>query len=95
MRPIGQGQPADHLFSKITCFSYTSATYDLFTFTMALNTMQNQHYQHLCLSTIKSINFVDNKLNIAKMIISDVESIENTMGKAENPGKQHALFFPQ
>ena len=36
----------------------------------------------------------DDKLNIAKMMISLVYKVENTMGKGENAGYQHFLLFP-
>ena len=38
--------------------------------------------------------FADDKLNIAKMTISLLDRIENTVGKGENAGCQHFLLFP-
>ena len=37
----------------------------------------------------------DDKLNVAKMMISLFDRAENTVGKAENVGYQHFLLFPQ
>ena len=39
--------------------------------------------------------FVDNKLNMTKIRISSFDRVENTVGKGENAGYQHFLFFPQ
>ena len=39
--------------------------------------------------------FADDKLNIARMMISLFDSEENTVGKGENAGCQHFLLFPQ
>ena len=39
--------------------------------------------------------FADDKLNVAKMTISILDRVENPMGKGENAGYQHFLFFPQ
>ena len=36
----------------------------------------------------------DDKLNLAKMITSDVDRVENIVGKGENAGYQHFLLFP-
>ena len=36
-----------------------------------------------------------NKLNVAKMMISPCYGVENIVGKEENAGNQHFLFFPQ
>ena len=38
---------------------------------------------------------VDDKLNVAKMMISLFDRIEDTMGKGENAGYQHFLLFPR
>ena len=40
-------------------------------------------------------HFADNKLNIGKMKISLYDRVENTVGKGENTGFQHFLFFSQ
>ena len=44
---------------------------------------------------IKLKAFADDKLNIARMMISVFDSEENNMGKGENAGSQHFLLFPQ
>ena len=37
--------------------------------------------------------FADNKLNVAKMMISPLDRVENTVEKGENVGYQHFLLF--
>ena len=44
---------------------------------------------------IKLKAYEDDKLNIARMMISPFNSEENTVGKGENAGCQHFLLFPQ
>ena len=39
--------------------------------------------------------FADDNLNVAKMMISFYDRVENMMGKAGNTGYQHFLLFPQ
>ena len=39
--------------------------------------------------------FTDDKLNVAKMMISLFDRVENIVGKGENAGHQHFLLFPQ
>ena len=39
--------------------------------------------------------FADEKLDVVKMMISLLDSVENTLGKRENAGYQHFLLFPQ
>ena len=39
--------------------------------------------------------FADDKLNVAKMLISLFDSVENTVRKGENAGYQHFLLFSQ
>ena len=39
--------------------------------------------------------FADDKLNIAKIIISLFEGVENTVEKEENAGYHHILLFPR
>ena len=39
--------------------------------------------------------FADDKPNVAKVIISLFDRVENTEGKGENAGYQHFLPFPQ
>ena len=38
--------------------------------------------------------FADDKLNVARMLISLLHRMENTVGKGENAGYQHFLLFP-
>ena len=47
------------------------------------------------LDVIKFKAFADNKFNIAKMMISLFDTVENTVRKGENAGFQHFLLFPQ
>ena len=37
--------------------------------------------------------FADNKINLAQMIISVFDRVENIVGKGENAGYQHLSFF--
>ena len=39
--------------------------------------------------------FADNKINVAEMMISLPDKIENIVGKGENADYQHFLHFPQ
>ena len=39
--------------------------------------------------------FADVKLNVAEMMISLFHRVEYNVGKGENAGYQHLLFFPQ
>ena len=39
--------------------------------------------------------FADNKLNVAKIMISVFDRVENIVGKGENASYQHFLLFPQ
>ena len=39
--------------------------------------------------------FADDKLNVATMMFSLYDRVENTAGKGENAGNQHFLLFPQ
>ena len=47
----------------------------------------------LDLSKLKA--FVDDKMNVAKMMIYVFDTAENIVGKGENIGYQHFLLFPQ
>ena len=38
--------------------------------------------------------FADNKLNVAVMMISLFDRVENTVGKGENAGYRHFLLYP-
>ena len=37
----------------------------------------------------------DGKINVAQMMISVFDRVENIVGKGENAGYQHFLLFPQ
>ena len=39
--------------------------------------------------------FADDNLNVAKIMISLYDRVENIVGKGENAGNQHFLLFPQ
>ena len=39
--------------------------------------------------------FADNKYNVAKIMISVLDRVENSVRKGENAGYQHFLLFPQ
>ena len=39
--------------------------------------------------------FAEDKSNVARMIISLLDRVENTVGKGENTGYQHFLLFLQ
>ena len=39
--------------------------------------------------------FADDKFNVAKMVISLLDRVENIVGKGENAGYQHFLLFPK
>ena len=39
--------------------------------------------------------FADDKINIAQMMTSVYDSVENIVGKGENAGYQHFVLFPQ
>ena len=45
------------------------------------------------LDMTKSKAFADDKLNVARMMISLLGRVENTVGKGENAGYQHFLLF--
>ena len=47
------------------------------------------------LNVTKVRAFADDKLKAARMMISLIDRVENTMGKGENPGYQHFLLCPQ
>ena len=58
---------------------------------MFLNPLQND--QTLDVNKLKA--FADDKLEVAKKMISLFDTVENTVGKGENAGDQHFLLFPQ
>ena len=39
--------------------------------------------------------FADDKINVAQMMISVSDKVENIVGKGENAGYQHFFLFPQ
>ena len=43
--------------------------------------------------TTKFKAFADNKINVAQMLISVFDRVENIMGKGENAGYLHFLLF--
>ena len=45
------------------------------------------------LNKTKSKAFADNKINVAQMMISVFDKVENIVGKGENAGYQHFLLF--
>ena len=46
------------------------------------------------LYVIKFKAFADDKINLAQMMISVFDRVENIVGKGENAGNQHFLLFP-
>ena len=56
-----------------------------------VNTLPNDKI--LAVTKLKA--FAVEKLNIAKMTISLLDRVENTVGKGENAGYQHFLLFLQ
>ena len=44
---------------------------------------------------VKLKAFADDKINVAQMMISVIDRVENIVGKGENAGCQHFLLFPQ
>ena len=47
-----------------------------------------------CLDWFKLKAFTEDKLNVAKMMISCVDRLENTVGNGENAGYQHFAAVP-
>ena len=47
------------------------------------------------MTLIKFKGFADDKFNVAKIMISLTDRLENIAGKGENAGYQHFLLFPQ
>ena len=58
---------------------------------MWLNSLPNDKI--MALDNLK--RFADNKLDVAKIILSVFDRIENTVGKWDNAGYKHFLLFPQ
>ena len=59
--------------------------------TVAVNFLPNDKI----LEVNKLKAFADEKLNVAKMMVSLFDRVENTVVKGENAGYQHFLLFPQ
>ena len=60
-------------------------------FSNLLNSLPNSKL--LDLSKLKA--FADDRINVAEMMFSVSDREENIVGKGENAGYQHFLFFPQ
>ena len=73
----------DNIIVEIPVFHYTGLT--------LLNSLPNEKMA----STKLKAWFADNKSDVAEMIISFSEQVENIVGKGENAGNQHILLFPQ
>ena len=58
------------------------------------NTLNPLSYDKI-LDVTKLKTFADDKINVAQMMISVFDRIENNVGKGENAGHQHFLLFPQ
>ena len=57
----------------------------------AFNSLPND--QILDVTKLKA--FADDKINVAQMLLSVFDKIENVVGEGENAGCQHFLLFPQ
>ena len=55
----------------------------------ALNSLPNDKFLNLT----KFRAFADDKENVAKIMISVFDRVENIVGKGENAGHQHFFFF--
>ena len=58
---------------------------------LTLNSLLNDNF----LDWTKFRSSADDKLNVAKIMISVLHRVENIVGKGENAGYQHFLLFPQ
>ena len=56
---------------------------------MKVNSLPNDKF----FNVTKLKTFADDKLNVARMVISYLDRVENTVGKGENAGYQHFLLF--
>ena len=72
-------------------WAYMGKTFGNVTTADNLNSLPNVKI----LDVTKLESLADNKLNIAKMMISPFDRVENTVGKGENAGYQHFLPFPR
>ena len=64
---------------------------DLHGLSLSFNSLPNNKI----LDVTKLKAFADDKIKVAQMLISIFDRIENIVGKGENAGYQHFLFFPQ
>ena len=55
----------------------------------------NSLLKNKILDTIKFKAFADDEINVAQMMISVSNRVENIVGKRENAGYQYFLLFPQ
>ena len=79
-------------FDKLICLIFLWMTTTLFQhFFSYFNSLPNNKI--LDWSKLKA--FSDDKLKVAKIMISVFDGIENIVGKGENSGCQHFLLFPQ
>ena len=81
----------------ISSFEYQFQTYNLKYFCSAIlqrkvifNSLPNN--KNLDMTKLKA--FADDKLNIARIMISLYDGVENTMGKGKNAGYQYFLLLP-
>ena len=58
--------------------------------TVSVNSLQNDKI----LDVTKLKAFADDKINVAQMMISVFDRVENIVEKRENAGYQHFLLFP-
>ena len=58
------------------------------------NVVNNSLPNDTILDTTKSKAFADDKTDVAQMMISVSDRVENIVGKRENAGYQHFLLFP-
>ena len=59
-----------------------------------ISQMLNPSPNDKILNVTKLKAFTDNKINVAKMMISVFDRLENIMGKEESAGYQHFLLYP-
>ena len=74
------------LFVDVVSFCYQACSVK-----SVLNSLLNDKI----LDVTKVKAFIDNKNNVAQMMISIFYRVENIVGKGENAGYQHFLLFPQ
>ena len=59
------------------------------------NGLVNSLANYKILDVTKWKAFADDKINVAQMMISVIDRVENIVGKGKNAGYQHFLLFPQ